>query len=389
MHDHAHHSIKEQKEPLVRIVKRPTIPAQKAWAIRGIAFLSALLVGALVIMALGHQPLAVYAEMIKGALATNTSRIETIKIAIPLLISSLSVAISFKMHFWNIGTEGQILAGGIAASYFALFWHDSLPSALLLLVMCFAACIAGAVWGALPALFKAKWNTNETLFTLMLNYVALGIIKYLQAGPWIKQSGTGFPKIDMFEQVARLPKLFGIHIGWIIAIVLVILVYIYMTRSKYGYETFVVGQSYNTARYSGMNVGKILVRTMIIAGAMAGMVGFIQVSGANYTLNESTAGGVGFTAITVAWLSQLHPFVMVVVSIFFAILEKGAGRIKTTFNIPDSAADVLIGIILFFMLGCEFFINYRLGWRKRNDDTPADTAAPATPSDMQEVSANG
>ncbi|MEG2212530.1 MAG: ABC transporter permease, partial [Clostridiales bacterium] len=208
-----------------------------------------------------------------------------------------------------------------------------------------------------------RWGTNETLFTLMFNYVALGLEKYVQAGPWKKPGG--FPKIAMFEDAARLPKFLGVHIGWILAIALVILVYIYLTRSKQGYETTVVGQSVNTARYAGMNVSKVLIRTMLFAGALAGIVGFMQVSGADYTLHESTAGGVGFTAITVAWLSQLNPVIMVVVAMVIAILEKGASRIKTTFNIPASASDVLIGIILFFMLGCEFFINYRLVFRSK------------------------
>lgn len=357
-----HPAAGEQKQPFVRIAKRPTIPQRQAWAIRGAAFIAALLTGALLILILGHNPFVVYADMAVGALGTRTSLIETVKLTLPLLVAALSVALSFRMQFWNIGAEGQILVGGIAASYFALFCYDAMPAWLLLLVMFAAAAAAGAIWGALPAVFKAKWNTNETLFTLMLNYVALGIVKYLQAGPWKKPGG--FPKIAMFDEAARLPKLFGVHIGWLITIALVILVAVYLTRSKHGYETAVVGQSPNTARYAGMNVGRVLVRTMIFAGAMAGIVGFMQVSGADYTLHESTAGGVGFTAITVAWLAQLKPLAMVIVAAFIAVLEKGANRIHTTFGIPATASEVIIGIILFFMLGCEFFINYRLVFRK-------------------------
>ncbi|MDO4581931.1 MAG: ABC transporter permease [Bacillota bacterium] len=351
------------KVPLLRIVRRPTISQRKAWLIRGVAFVSALLTGALMIALLGHNPFVVYADMLVGALGTKTSLIETVKNTIPLLVAALSVALSFKMQFWNIGAEGQILAGGIAASYFALFWFDAVPSWLLLCIMMVAAALAGALWGGVPAFFKAKWNTNETLFTLMLNYVALGLVKYLQAGPWKKPGG--FPKIAMFDQAARLPKLFGVHIGWIIAIAAVIFVAIYLTRSKHGYETTVVGQSANTAKYSGMSVTRVIIRTMVVAGALAGLVGFMQVAGADYTLNESTAGGVGFTAITVAWLAQLQPVAMVAVAAFIAILQKGANRIHTTFNIPATASEVLIGIILFFMLGCEFFINYRLILRKK------------------------
>ncbi len=353
---------KQQSEPWVRIARRPTIPQKQAWLIRATAFVAAILTGSLLIAVLGFSPIMVYGEMLQGAVGSKISLISTIKITVPLLVAALSVALSFKMQFWNIGAEGQILAGGIAATYFALKWVGLVPSFVLFVLMFCSAAAAGAIWGAIPALCKAKWNTNETLFTLMLNYVALGLIKYLQAGPW--QKPGGHPQIAMFADAARLPKVFGVHIGWIIAVFLVIGVAIYLSRSKHGYETTVVGQSPNTARYSGMSVGRVLVRTMIFAGALAGIVGFMQVAGADYTLTENTAGGVGFTAITVAWLSQLNPIVMVVVAAFIAVLEKGAGRIQTTFGIPASASDVLIGIILFFMLGCEFFINYRLVFRK-------------------------
>jgi len=352
----------EAQAPLVRIVRRPTIAPRKALLIRLAALISALLTGGLLILLLGHNPFAVYAEMVKGALGTATAARETVKIAVPLLGAALAVALSFKMRFWNIGTEGQILVGGMAASYFALFHYQSMPSGLLLLTMMLAGIVAGGLWGVIPALFKAKWGANETLFTLMFNYIALGIQKYLQNGPW-RKSGSGFPIIDMFKQEARLPKLLGVHIGWVAVLLLAALVYIYLKRSKQGYQLTVVGHSVNTAKYSGMNVARIIIRTMFISGAIAGLVGFLQVSGADFTLTEKTAGGVGFTAITVAWLSNLNPLVMIVFSVFIAILQKGANRIQTTFKIPSSAAEVLIGIILFFMLGCEFFINYRLVFR--------------------------
>ena len=354
---------REQRAPLLRIVRRPAIAPKKALAIRAAALLGALITGALLILLLGHNPLAVYAGMLSGAYGSQTALKETVKIAIPLLGAALAVALSFKMRFWNIGTEGQILAGGIAASYFALFHYQNMPSWLLILTMALAAIAAGGLWGMIPALFKAKWGANETLFTLMFNYIALGIQRYLQNLPW-KKAGSGFPIIDMFKPEARLPKLFGVHIGWIVVLLLVALTYIYLNRSKQGYQLTVVGHSVNTAKYAGMPVGRVIVRTMLISGAIAGLIGFLQVSGADYTLTENTAGGVGFTAITVAWLSNLNPLVMIVFSVFIATLQKGANRIQTTFKIPASAADVLIGIILFFMLGCEFFINYRLVFRQ-------------------------
>lgn len=351
------------REPLVRMVRRESISSSKVVLIRVVAILCALLTGGLIILLLGHNPIAVYGDMIVGSLGSNTVLIETIRIAIPLLITSLGISLAFKMKFWNIGGEGQILLGATAASYFALYFHDKVPHVLLLLIMCAAGILAGGLAGLIPAIFKAKWDTNETLFTLMINYIAVCYVKYLQNGPWKDPRMRGFPKIAMFEEAAKLPKVFGVHIGWIIALALVVLVYLYMNHTKQGYEVSVVGESPRTAQYAGMNVGRIVMRTMFISGALAGLAGFIQVSGADYTLTDSTAGGVGFTAITVAWMSKLNPIVMIVVSFAIAILKKGANKIQTTFKIPASAADVLTGVILFFMLGCEFFINYKLIFR--------------------------
>ncbi len=372
-----HH--RQAKAPLVRMVKRDDISRKKAVVIRLAAVVCALVTGGLLILALGHNPISVYAEMVVGSLGSTTVLQETIRNAIPLLITSMAVSLAFRMRFWNIGAEGQILAGAVAASYVALFLSESLGHVPSLLIMAVVAVVAGGLYGMIPAVFRAKWNTNETLFTLMLNYIALCFVKYLQNGPWRDPALNGFPKIAMFGSEARLPKLFGVNIGWIIALVLVVLVSIYLTRTKQGYEISVVGESSNTARYAGINVTKVMLRTMFISGALAGLVGFIQVSGADFTLSENTTGGVGFTAITVAWMSKLNPPVMLIVAFFIAMLTKGAGRIQTAFKIPASAANVLIGIILFFLLGCEFFINYKLVWRKKQTAgaPPKETAKEA------------
>lgn len=353
-------SMATRREPRLRMVRREGIAPGKAAMIRAVAVLLALVTGGLIILCLGHNPFAVYGEMIAGSLGSRTVLIETIRLAIPLLICALAITLAFKMRFWNIGAEGQFLLGATAASYFALFFYDKMPQPLLLLVMALAGMVAGGLAGLIPAIFKAKWDTNETLFTLMINYIALCFVKYLQNGPWKDPGMRGFPKIAMFDAAAKLPKVLGVHIGWIIALALVALVYLYMNHTKQGYEITIVGESPRTARYAGMRVARIIVRTMVISGALAGLAGFIQVSGADYTLTDGTAGGVGFTAITVAWMSGLNPVVMVFVSFAIAILQKGAGKIQTTFKIPASAADVLTGVILFFMLGCEFFIQYRL-----------------------------
>ena len=352
-------------EPFVRMIKRDSISRSKAYLVRGIALLGALFTGGILILALGHNPFAVYREMVVGSFGNSMAAQETVRIAIPLLVTGLGIGIAFKMRFWNIGGEGQIIMGAVAASYFALFQYKNISGPLLLIVMLLASVLAGGLWGLIPAVFKAKWGTNETLFTLMMNYIALEVVRYFQFGPWRDPKQLGFPKMAMFVDDARLPKVFGVNAGWIIALVLVALMYFYMHKSKQGYEITVVGESVATARYAGINVGKVIIRTMFISGALCGLTGFITVAGANFTLSEAVTGGVGFTAITVAWLSKLNPVIMVVISLFIAMLQKGSNTIQTSFKIPSSAAEVLTGLILFFMLGCEFFLNYKLVFRSR------------------------
>ena len=360
----------EHREPLIRLAKRDDIPRARAWAIRAAAILLALVTGGLIIAGLGHNPIQVYASMVEGSLGKSRVLRETVKKAIPLLGAAVAIAPAFKMKFWNIGAEGQILAGGIAASYFALFWADSLPRPVLLVVMAAAGVLAGGLWGLIPAVFKARWGTNETLFTLMLNYIVLGFVKYLQAGPWGPDlNANGYPKIPMFDAAALLPKALGVHIGWIIVLAVTALMFGYLKYSKQGYEIAVVGESVRTAQYAGMNVSHIIRRTMFLSGGIAGLVGVLQVSGASGTLTENTAGGIGFTAIAVAWLAKLNPFVMIAIAALLAILEKGADTIQTLYTIPASAADMLTGIVLFFMLGCEFFISYRLIVRGKGERT--------------------
>lgn len=352
--------------PLVRLAKRDTMPTGKMWAIRGVAFLLSLVIGGLVMIFTGANPLAGYATIVTGALGKPTAIRQTVKFAIPLLGTALAIAPCFKMKFWNIGAEGQITAGATAATYFALFWADKLPSPILLLVMALAGAVGGGLWALIPAFFKARWGTNETLFTLMMNYIVIGFVKYLQGGPWEKMP-KGSQQIAQFDSAACLPKVFGVYVGWIVVLVLTVLMFLYMRYTKQGYEIAVVGESENTARYAGMNVGKIIMRTMFLSGAISGLVGFLLASGANNTLYDGVAAGVGFTAITVAWLSQLNPFGMVAVSALLGILQKGADTLQTRMAVPASVSDIITGIILFCMLGCEFFINYRLifrGWRE-------------------------
>ena len=348
----------EPHSPLLRLAKRDGMPRGQVWAIRLGSFAVALLISALIFLIMGHNPLGAFGTMVTGSLGKKTAIRQTVRIAIPLLGTALAIAPCFKMRFWNIGAEGQITAGAVGASYFALFWADKLPQVPLLIVMAVAGAICGGLWALIPAFFKARWGTNETLFTLMMNYIMIGVVKWLQGGPWEGRPGSQI--IPQFDDAAVLPKVLGVHCGWIIVLILMVFMFVYMKYTKQGYEIAVIGESENTARYAGMNVGKIIMRTMFLSGAIAGLVGFIVSSGADNTLHAGVAAGVGFTAITVAWLAQLNPFAMVAISMLLAVLEKGASTLETQMAVPASISDIITGIFLFCMLGCEFFINYRL-----------------------------
>ena len=347
----------------------------KIWLIRLGALVFAILLGALVFVIAGANPLTAYGTILSGSLGKASGIRQVVKTAVPLLGTALALAPCFAMRYWNIGAEGQITMGALAATFFALNMAKSWPSPVLLIVMGVASIIFGAIWAGIPAFFKANWGTNETLFTLMMNYIAIGIVGWLQGGPWEGKPGSQI--IPMFDKAAVLPKVLGVHIGWIVVLLLTIFMYIYMSKTKHGYEIKVLGESENTARYAGMNVRKVTIRTACLSGGIAGLVGFMVASGANQTLYSDVAGGVGFTAITVTWLAQLNPFAMVAISVMLAVLSKGASSIQTSLGVPASISDIITGIILLCMLGCEFFINYRMIFREKDHDKEAVPAAPA------------
>ena len=338
-----------QREPLVRLAKRDDLSGAKKWAIRLVAIVLALVVGSLFIAVLGHNPIAVYHDIITGSLGGPSTAKVTVRVAIPLLGAALAIAPAFKMKFWNIGAEGQIMVGGIAATYFALYWYDKLPKPALLIVMAVASILAGGIWGLVPAFCKARWGTNETLFTLMLNYIAIGIEAYLQNGPWKDPSGTGFPIIAMFDQKARLPKVGGVHIGWIIVLALTVGMFIYMKYSKHGYEISVVGESQRTARYAGMNVGKIIMRTMFLSGAIAGLGGAVELLGKTpFRLAGGFGSGFGFDGVAIALIAQLNPIASIVVALLFGILSTGGTMMQSVIGVPTAIVDIIRGLIIIF-----------------------------------------
>ncbi|MDD2215211.1 MAG: ABC transporter permease [Eubacteriales bacterium] len=343
----------------IHISKREDLPKKRETVIRILAVILSIVCAGLVIWILGYNPIRVFPSMISGALGTEIRLQQTILKAIPLIVTSLGILVAFKMKFWNIGGEGQIIMGALAASYVALNM-DGLPKGILLSLMALAAMIAGGLWAFIPAFFKAKMGVNETIFTLMLNYIAIKYVTYLQYGPWKSPESQGFPKVATFSDNAVLPKLFGIHIGWLIALLLVVIVYIFINHTKKGFEISVVGESRETARYAGMNIATIILIAMFISGGLCGLTGMIQASAVEKTLSANLSGGYGFTAIITAWLARLNAIAVLFVCIAFAILLQGGAYIQISMQIPAAVADMMQGIILFFVLGSEFFLQYKV-----------------------------
>ena len=358
----------KKREPLFHIVKRDALPWYHSLRIRLIAIVIALVVcGIITTITTGINPLEVYGTMIIGAFGTARKTWITLQNISILLLISLALTPAFRMRFWNIGGEGQVLIGGLAAAACMICLGNKLPNALVILCMIVASIGAGAVWGLIPAFFKAKWNTNETLSTLMMNYIAIQLVAFFTV-VWEVPKGSG--KIGIINQnsnIGWLPQIFGSKylLSILVAVIVTIFMWIYLNYSKQGYEIAVVGESEKTARYVGIKVEKIIIRTMILSGAICGLVGLLLVGFINHTVTTTIAGGQGFTAVLVSWMSKFNPISMIFSSTLIIFMSRGAGEISTNFGLNQSFGDILTGIILFFLIGCEFFISYKLSFRKK------------------------
>jgi len=355
-----------KSEPLLRIVRRDSVGIGKKISVRVISILLALVVDALFIyFVTGLNPLSVYRVMWSGTFLNFLRFSWVMRDLVTLLCIGVALAPAFKMRFWNVGAEGQVLMGALATALVMVRFGSVLSAPALFATMLAASLAAGALWGLIPAVFKAFWNTNETLFTLMMNYVATSIVASMTN--LMRGQASSLGKLNMATQAGWFRPLFGQRYNYNIIIVLILMVvmFLYLKLSKHGYEISVVGESENTARYAGINVQKVTIRTMLLSGAIAGLAGFLIVGGRDQTISTSTAGGQGFTAIIVAWLAKFNTFYMALISFLLIFLSKGASEIASAYSLNDYAASIIEGIILFFILGSEFFINYRLIWRGR------------------------
>ena len=355
------------KQSLFHISKRDVLPWYQAMLIRGGAIVLALIVCALVTMLLtGENPISIYGTIFYGAFGTARKSWVTFQNLAVLLGISLAVTPAFKMRFWNIGAEGQVLIGCLATAACMIVLGDKLPNGVLILVILVAAIAAGSLWGFLPSFFKAKWNTNETLFTLMMNYIATQLAAFFII-VWEVPKGAG--KIGIINQNSEagwLPVIGGKQylLTILVVAVMTILMYIYLNYSKHGYEIAVVGESQRTASYAGIKVERVIIRTMVLSGAVCGLMGLLLTAGTDHTLTTTIVGGRGFTAVMVSWLAKFNPIVMVFTSLLLVVLSRGASEISSVFSLNHSFADILTGIILFFIIGSEFFLTYKVSLRK-------------------------
>lgn len=358
---------KTAAEPLVRISKREGTTFVQKVLVRAIAILLALVVDAFFIFFVtGLNPISVYGVMWNGTFMNTTRFSWALRDLSSLLCIAIALAPAFKMRFWNIGGEGQVLIGGLVAALIMVYFGSSLPAPLLFAAMVIGSVLAGAIWAFVPAWFKSRWNTNETLFTLMMNYIATQLAAFFII-VWEVPKGAG--KIGIINQ--------GTEAGWLpvvggqkyllvilVVAVLTVFMYIYLNYSKHGYEIAVVGESQRTASYAGIKVERVIVRTMVLSGAVCGLMGLLLTAGTDHTLTTTIVGGRGFTAVMVSWMAKFNPIIMIFTSLLLVVLSRGASEISSTFGLNQSFSDILTGIILFFIIGSEFFITYRVSLRK-------------------------
>ncbi len=358
----------KRSEPLVRLSKNDDVSPLKAWGIRLAAVAISIVVCAgIVVLLTDINPIEFFKEIVDGSFGSRRKVFKMLQEVAILLCISLAVTPAFKMKFWNTGAEGQVLVGALATAACMKYLCDSISGLPLFIVMFICSVVSGMIWGIIPAFFKAHFKTNETLFTLMMNYIAIQLVAFMIA-VWVPSGSQVVGVINRETKIGWLPDVFGQKyvINIIIVLIITVIVYVYLKYSKHGYEISVVGESENTARYIGIDVKKVILRTMAVSGALCGVAGFLLVAGTDHSISTDTAGGDGFTAIMVSWLAKFNPFVMMFTSFIISFLRIGASEIATSFNLNESVAEILTGIIIFFIIGSEFFINYKVNFRSKH-----------------------
>lgn len=369
------------KEPLIRITKRDNMPFWMRMCIRVGAVLIALLISDIFITASADGRggfFEFFGSLFSGAFGSERRIWLLLQNTALLLLVALALVVAFKMRFWNLGGNGQVLMGCLACAICMFYMGGKVPDGVLWLIMLVASLAAGAIWALIPAIFKAFFNTNESLFTLMMNYIAMYLVAFFIAF-WYPQGTGAMPPLED----GAIPPLGGGQAGRsllpvIVAVVVTALIFCYLRFSKHGFEISLVGESKNTARYAGINVKKVIIRTLVLSGALCGLVGFLLVGSINHMVSTNMDGNMGFTGIMVAWMGKFNPLIMAGVSFFIIFLSRGMAQVCTDFGFTStSLSDIVVGLIYFFLIGCEFFIVYKVhfNFRKHTNEPTFSRAA--------------
>ena len=353
-----------KRDPLMHITRLPDPKGWHYWLSKLISVVVALLICALITTAMAPGSFANFFKYLGLGTFSNVRQvIRVFQETAILLLVALALTPAFKMKFWNIGAEGQVLMGALGATICMKFMAGSMPNVLLIFVCLAFSLVFSIVWAVIPAIFKAFFNTNETLFTLMMNYLATGLIAYF-VFVWVPSGSAVLGIINLNTHEGWLPQLFGYDyiINIIVVAVVAVLLFIYLKFSKHGYELTVVGESQNTARYVGINVKKTIIRTLILSGALCGLAGFLLVNGTSHTLNADLVSGRGFTGILVAWLGHFNPFEMIFTSFLVAFITLGGGYAGDILRFGNAYSKVLIGVFFFLFIASEFFLRYKINF---------------------------
>lgn len=355
------------KEPLFHVVKRADVSVKTKILIYAVSVVTALLIGSILCGIFSQSnPFAVLGSLVSGAFKTERKIKVFIQDFALLLLVSMAVVPAFRMHFWNLGANGQMLAGCLASAACMFYLGGKVPDGVVNIIMIVSAIAAGILWAVIPALFKAYFGTNETLFTLMMNYIAEGLVAFCVSCWATDGSGVLRPMSD-----GKLPMIVNQYFAVaFVAVLITGAITVYLRYGKHGYEIDVVGESVNTAKYIGINVKKVMIRTLVLSGAVCGVVGLLLTGGINHTVNSELHGGMGFTSIMTVWLAKFKPALIVATCFFVTFITKGMAQVRMDFGFTDSAtADIVLGIVYFCIIACDFFVNYRILFRHKQTKT--------------------
>lgn len=357
-----------KKEPLFHISKRDNLSKKHIYGIRAIAIGGSFILMSILIFILAKEnPIAILGCMMEGVFGKPEFIWRLFSNTAILLGISLALTPAFKMKFWNCGGEGQVIVASLSSAACMLFIGNSVPWFVLLIIMFVTSILSGIIWALIPAIFKAKWNTNETLFTLMMNYIAIQLVTFFLK-LYGNDQGNLEPMLDF-----RIPYIFGgpYFLNIVVIAVICALMYIYLNYTKHGYEISVVGESENTAKYIGISVPKVVIRTLIVSGALCGLIGFMLSANGSATVTTTIVSGQGFTAILVSWLGKFNPIYMILTSFLVIFLQQGTVYMGEIYRLDTAMADVFVGVVLLFIIGCEFFIHYKINFRKKETSKSA------------------